>query len=241
MASFRLLPVLALVAITCLLSSALSVAAVPSSAAAPYVEGLDALNEGHWPEAATAFTRALDKAGDNPDLVLAHGVASVLAEDFSRALKDLERATRLGYRGREPELWTYVTEAMSGLVAVPDHVLGGARGVPSGPVVVSIPGHIVQGHDDYTTEYGSFLVYRLGMEYRSIACRRLRRVQPAPPRSADTPSDAEGRPAICGEELPPTGTCLDQRHARKTGLGGQFNPRQRDSRRAGARGQPRQS
>jgi Tfp pilus assembly protein PilF len=167
MASFRLLLVLALVAITCLLSSALSVAAVPSSAAAPYVEGLDALNEGHWPEAATAFTRALDKAGDNPDLVLAHGVASVLAEDFSRALKDLERATRLGYRGREPELWTYVTEAMSGLVAVPDHVLGaGPRGVPSGPVVVSIPGHIAQGHDDYTTEYGSFLVYRLGMEYQ---------------------------------------------------------------------------
>lgn len=144
-----------------------SSAAVPSHAAAAYVEGLDALNEGRWPEAATAFTRALDKAGDNPDIVLARGVASILAEDFSRALKDLERATRLGYCGREPELWTYVTEAMSGLVAVPDHVLGaGPRGVPPGPVVVSIPGHIAQGHDDYTTDYGSFLVYRLGMEYQ---------------------------------------------------------------------------
>ncbi|MFO0731308.1 MAG: tetratricopeptide repeat protein [Nitrospiraceae bacterium] len=133
-----------------------------------YVEGLDALADGRWPEAVGAFSRALEQTGDDPDIVLARGVAETLAEDFPRALKDLERAKRLGSRGREPELWTYVTEAMSGIIAVPDHALGGGpRGVPSGrPAVVSIPGHIAQGQDDYSTEYGSFIIYRLGMEYQ---------------------------------------------------------------------------
>jgi tetratricopeptide (TPR) repeat protein len=168
MASFRHIPLLMVLTTTCLLSPTFAAAAIPSNAATPYIEGLDALNEGHWPEAAAAFTRALDAAGDNPDIVLARGVANTLAEDFPKALKDLERTKRLGYRGREPELWTYVTEAMSGLITVPDHALGGGpRGIPSdSPVVVSIPGHIAQGHDDYTTEYGSFIVYRLGMEYQ---------------------------------------------------------------------------
>ncbi|HEY7130450.1 MAG TPA: hypothetical protein VH332_12290, partial [Nitrospira sp.] len=145
-----------------------SPAAVSSDAAAPYIDGLDALNEGRWPEAAAAFTKALDAAGDNADIVLARGVADILAEDFSRALKDLDRAKRLGYRGREPDLWIYVAEAMSGIIAVPDHALGGGpRGQRSDtPVIVSIPGHVAQGKDDYTTDYGSFMVYRLGMEYQ---------------------------------------------------------------------------
>ncbi len=168
MASFRLLLVLALVATPSLLSSTPSVAAVPSKAAAPYIEGLDALNEGRWSDAVSAFSRALDLSGDDPDIVLARGVANTLAEEFPRALKDFDRAKRLGYRGREPELWTYVTEAMSGLVAIPDHVLGaGPRGVPSGPIVVLIPGHIAQGHDDYTTEYGSFILYKVGQAYQN--------------------------------------------------------------------------
>ena len=55
----------------------------------------------------------MDQSSDDPDIVLARGVANTLAEDFPRALKDLERAKRLGLRGREPELWIYVTEAMS--------------------------------------------------------------------------------------------------------------------------------
>ena len=161
-APFRLIFVLAT---ACLLGATVAVAALSPKALNPYVEGLDALNEGRWPDAVSAFSRALEQSGDDPDIVLARGVANTLAEDFPRALKDLERATRLGLRGREPELWTYVTEAMSGIIANKDHALGGA---PRGntPVIVSIPGHVAQGHDDYTTEYGSFIVYRLGMEYQ---------------------------------------------------------------------------
>src|SRR5437660_499304 len=90
-----------------------------------------------------------------------HGrcAASTLAEDFPRALKDLERARRLGLRGREAELWTYVAEAMSGSVS-PEHALGGYRPNSGRPGIVSIPGHIAQGRDDYSTEYGAFLVYQ---------------------------------------------------------------------------------
>ncbi len=142
--------------------------ALNAKSAPAYMDGLDALNQGLWTDAIAAFSRALEQAGDEPDIVLARGVASTLAEDFPRALKDLARAKRLGYPGREPDLWTYVTEAMSGIIAVPDHALGGGpRGVPSNrPAVVSIPGHVAQGHDDYTTDYGSFIVYQLGMAYQ---------------------------------------------------------------------------
>jgi tetratricopeptide (TPR) repeat protein len=169
MASSRSILPFIFLASMCLLSPVSAVADIQTIAAAPYIEGLDALNEGRWADAVAALTKALDAAGDNSDIVLARGVANTLAEDFTKALKDLERAKRLGYRGREPELWTYVAEAMSGIIAVPDHALGGGpRSLRSkdDAVVVSIPGHVAQGGDDYTTEYASFIVYRLGMEYQ---------------------------------------------------------------------------
>lgn len=153
--------------------AAIVLAAIPAesgirpAAAGSYVDGLDALNEGRWRDAASAFTKALETAADNPDSLLARGVAATLAEDFSNALNDLQRAQRLGYRGREPELWLSVAEAMSGTVISPDHALGGGpRGVPSGPVVVLLPGHLAQGQDEYTTEYGSFILYELGQAYQ---------------------------------------------------------------------------
>ena len=167
MASFIRFPLASFLATACLLWSALSFA-LSSKAAPPYMEGLDALNEGRWPDAVSAFSRALDVSGDDPDIVLARGVANTLAEDFPRALKDLERAQRLGLRGREAQLWIYATEAMSGIIVVPDHALGGGpRSLRSQqPAVVSIPGHVAQGGNDYSSEYGSFIVYQLAMEYQ---------------------------------------------------------------------------
>jgi len=168
MTSFRSALLIVLVALSGLLSSVPSPAAIPTKAASLYMEGLDALNDGRWPDAAAAFSRALDQSGDDPDIVLARGVAKTLAEDFPRAQKDLERAQRLGSRGREAQLWIWATEAMSGNILVPDHALGGGpRGIPSGrPAVVSIPGHVAQGGNDYSSEYGSFIVYELAMEYQ---------------------------------------------------------------------------
>lgn len=152
----------------CLLSTSFSDAAISPKATTLYVDGLDALNEGRWPDAVAVFTKALDAAGDNSDIVLARGVASTLAERFPQALKDLQRTETLGFPGREPELWLYVAEAMSGQVVVPDHVLGaGPRGLPAGPIVVLLPGHLAQGLDDYSTEYGSFILYQLGQAYQN--------------------------------------------------------------------------
>src|SRR5262249_13899041 len=46
------------------------------------------------------------------------------------------------------------------------HALGGYRGSTGRPAVVSIPGHMAQGRDDYSTQYGSFLAYQLAQEYQ---------------------------------------------------------------------------
>ena len=165
MTSLRFFYLISILATTSLFGTVPSALALSSQAVGPYAEGLDALNGGRWHDAVSAFSRALDQSGDDPDIVLARGVANTLAEDFPRALKDLERAKRLGLRGREPELWIYVTEAMSGIIVNKDHALGGAPR-DNTPVVVSIPGHVAQGQEDYTTDYGSFIVYRLGMEYQ---------------------------------------------------------------------------
>src|SRR5581483_7736212 len=146
-----------------------NVTAAPPQASNPgltaYLDGLHALMQGQWGDAAQALSRALDSSGDDPTFVLARGVAYTLSEQFPEAFKDLERAKRLGLKGREAELWIYVTAAMSGIVSQ-EHALGGFQDRGDRPAVVSIPGHIAQGRDDYSSQYGSFIVYQLGMEYQ---------------------------------------------------------------------------
>lgn len=115
----------------------------PSPALSAYAEGLETMMAARWQDSIQAFSRALETAGDDPSFVLARGVAYTLAEDFPHALQELSRAKRLGFRGREPELWTYVAEAMSGIVGK-EHALGGFQGNSDRPAVVSIPGHIAQ-------------------------------------------------------------------------------------------------
>lgn len=141
-----------------------------------YLEGLDALTQGQFPEAVAAFSRALEASGDDPAFVLARGVAETLAEQFQPAKKDFERSQRLGGKGREAELWTYVAEAMSG-IASPGHGISGPRSLqgregvsadsPQGQEYsfVSIPGHMIQGRDDYPTAYASFIYYEMAGSY----------------------------------------------------------------------------
>ena len=155
-------------------------AAPPSGGISPglmaYLEGLDALTQGQFPEAVTAFSRSLEFSGDDPGFVLARGVAETLAEQFQLAMKDFQRYQRLGGKGREAELWTYVAEAMSG-IATPGHgipvprSLQGRAGEFSDPQLgrefssVSIPGHMIQGRDDYPTAYASFIYYEMADPY----------------------------------------------------------------------------
>jgi tetratricopeptide (TPR) repeat protein len=125
---------------------------LPAPAAQAYLDGLEALEGARYPDAVAAFTRALQHAGDDASLVLARGVAHALGGQFREALADLDRAQRLGYRGREPDLWIYVVEAMSG-----------AQSGKHGTWFSGIPGHLVQGRDDYPTDYASHLAYQLAM------------------------------------------------------------------------------
>ncbi|BBO17307.1 conserved hypothetical protein [Candidatus Brocadia pituitae] len=141
-----------------------------------YLEGLDALTQGQFPEAVAAFSRALEASGDDPAFVLARGVAETLAEQFQPAIKDFKRYQRLGGKGREAELWTYVAEAMSG-IATPEHSfpvprsLQGREGASADSQqgqeysFVSMPGHMIQGRDDYPTAYASYVYYEMAGSY----------------------------------------------------------------------------
>jgi len=153
----------------------------PAAAPAPtpaglaaYLDGLEALRQARWADATSAFARALQAAGDDPTFVLARGVALTLGEQFPQALADLGRADRLGLKGREAKLWIYAAEAMSGQVS-PEHRIGGGgpRSLQRTPEaqrlgsVVSVPGHVMQGGQDYSTAYGSFIINEMAMPYQT--------------------------------------------------------------------------
>lgn len=144
-----------------------------------YLEGLDALTLGRFGEAVTAFSQAIEASGDDSYFVLARGVAETLAEQFQPAIKDFQRYKKLGGKGREAELWTYVVEAMSGIatpghgIPVPRSFQGQERNVgnyqrESEFSSVSIPGHMIQGRDDYPTAYASFVYYEMAVPYGKI-------------------------------------------------------------------------
>jgi hypothetical protein len=59
MASLARLISAVFVIVACFASASTSFAVLSSKTLSPYVDGLDALNEGRWPDAASAFSRAL--------------------------------------------------------------------------------------------------------------------------------------------------------------------------------------
>lgn len=138
-----------------------------------YLEGLDDLSQGQFPEAVAALSRALEASGDDPDYVLSRGIAETLAEQFQPAMKDFKRYQKLGGKGREAELWTYIAEAMSGTV-IPEHSTQGPRSSQGREEEFEgyqeeqgfgIPGHMIQGRDDYPTAYASFVYYEMANSY----------------------------------------------------------------------------
>ena len=81
--------------------SALSALSAPHhhSADAPgtatYLEGLDALENGKWNDAVSAFSQSIKAEEENADYYTARGVAEALSEQLEPAQRDLERANRL--------------------------------------------------------------------------------------------------------------------------------------------------
>ncbi|MDR4506984.1 MAG: hypothetical protein MRJ65_01890 [Candidatus Brocadiaceae bacterium] len=138
-----------------------------------YWRGLVAMREDKWADAITRFSEAVVRSPGDGRLLLARGVAYALAGDFDRAAGDLARAQIKG--SREPQLWKYAVEAMSGKLAE-------GSGIPiprslqkeAGRTVMfsGIPGHMIQGGNDYTTSYASCVYYELAMPYREAREKR---------------------------------------------------------------------
>jgi Tfp pilus assembly protein PilF len=133
----------------------------PSPALRAYVQGLDAIRQGRYPEAVTALTQAMQAAPD-PAFVLARGVAQCLGGQLGPAIADFELAKRSGLKGREADLWTYTAQMMSNgqQRSSLDNKGPGGRGWFGGA-----PGHIIQGRDDYPTDYASFVYYEMATPY----------------------------------------------------------------------------
>ena len=133
----------------------------PSPALRAYVQGLNAIRQGRYAEAVTALGQAMQAAPD-PAFILARGIAQCLAEQPGAAIADLELAKRSGLKGREADLWTYTAQMMSNgqQRSSLDNKGPGGRGWFGGA-----PGHIIQGRDDYPTDYASFVYYEMATPY----------------------------------------------------------------------------
>ena len=154
-------PGLALLGALMLWPAAASAQAPPSPALTSYVQGLDALRQGRYDEAAAALGRAV-QAGPDPSFVLARGVAQCLGEKPREAIADFEQAKRAGLRSREADLWIYTAQMMSGgrERSSLDSKGRGGQGWFGGA-----PGHVIQGRDDYPTDYASFVYYEMATPY----------------------------------------------------------------------------
>ena len=83
------------------------------NAAAPYIEGIEALDRADYPRAVQALTKAIADDSENASYRRARGVAYVLSESFPNAITDLERAQRLDANDTEARLWLAAAYRMS--------------------------------------------------------------------------------------------------------------------------------
>ncbi|MEM7172843.1 MAG: tetratricopeptide repeat protein [Pseudomonadota bacterium] len=82
-----------------------------------YLQGLDDLNQARWDDAIQSFNRALQDQAENPDYLLARGVASTFARRLRDAEHDFERANRLRPNHKPTKLWWATAVAMQGRFA----------------------------------------------------------------------------------------------------------------------------
>ncbi len=141
----------------------------PNPASIAFSEGLEHLANGRWDPASAAFAKAQELAPSDARFPLAHAVTLGLGERCQDAVLELARLpnanTGGGRKNREPEFWTYVFETMGGF-ATAEHRIGGRRFDQSGSelmpnTAVSMPGHMVQGGNDYPTDFASFVYYEM--------------------------------------------------------------------------------
>jgi tetratricopeptide (TPR) repeat protein len=94
----------------------------PSPGQAAYIEGLDALENKKWSDAAKAFAKAIDADEENADYYLARGVAYMLADDLKSANADLDRSYRLNKSNITTQRWYAAQLRMTDQAQVAQHV-----------------------------------------------------------------------------------------------------------------------
>ncbi|MCG3178247.1 MAG: hypothetical protein BIFFINMI_00573 [Phycisphaerae bacterium] len=81
---------------------------------ADYLAGLDALAAGKWADAQASLDKAVAADSENSDYRTTHGVAMVLNEKFTDAIKELSLALRMRADDWEAKLWLGAAYNMSG-------------------------------------------------------------------------------------------------------------------------------
>ncbi len=164
-------PLLALLAglITAALGSPFSRAAEAPPYLLRYLEGLDALTDEHWSEAAKIFDEVDHAAGSDTRPVFAKGVALVMQGQLEATVAAFADAATRGHRGREPQLWCYVAERMANRVLGSGDFTNAPRGSGGVAWFSGIPGNMIQGRDDYPTDYVSFLYYEMATPFGDAA------------------------------------------------------------------------
>lgn len=149
----------------CMLLVCVAAAGSAFGASAPalsaYSNGLENLAQGKWEQAVTDFASAQQADPRDSRFPLAHAVAVGLGGDFQKAVIELSKLPVNDRNNREPELWTYVFETMGGF-AIASHRIGGPSNYGSNPEIipneaVSMPGHMMQGGEDYPADFASFI------------------------------------------------------------------------------------
>lgn len=79
---------------------------------AEFLQGLEAVRQGSFEEAAQAFTKAIDEDDENGRYYLGRGVAQLLALKHDAARSSLDRALRLQAKDPDTRLWDYVWKIM---------------------------------------------------------------------------------------------------------------------------------
>jgi len=82
--------------------------------ATSYVEGIELLEAGDYKRAVEQFSQAIAANDENAEYHRARGVANTLAENFSAAIADLQRAMRLRDNDTETRVWLACAYRMGG-------------------------------------------------------------------------------------------------------------------------------
>ncbi len=131
-----------------------SAAAPPAPQIEAYLSGLDALRDGRYSDAEAHLTQAIAQQ-TAPEFLLARGVARTLAQtNIGLAFDDLSRAKTAMPSTREPELWIYAAESISG------------RNSPAHRTPFhGMPGHMAQGGADYSGDYATLVYYEMASPF----------------------------------------------------------------------------